>query len=172
MSVVRKLACAVLAFAVAGCQVMDQISSSDTKKPVAKLSDDLAAAVFRYQFAHNASGRQDKASVYCIGYGSNPGSETIFGPSPKLLRLLAGIKPHVAAYTACAIDPSRGVVEKSTGGDGLLFKIATVSCSTMKRCIVQGGYYESSLSASANAYFLKKRDQGWIVVGDKDNFAS
>ncbi len=168
MSARARAASAGLAFLVAGCGLLS--SEAGTKK--ASLSDDMAASVFRYQFAHNASALQGNAHVYCIGYGGNPSSEVVYGPSQKLLGLLADVKPHVAAYTACAIDPAKKIIEKSTGGAGLLFKIATVECFSLDRCTIHGGYYEGLLSATSNAYFLKKRHHGWVVVGDKDDWVT
>ena len=163
-------ALAMVALLAAGCALIP--GSPSGPKKVAKLSDDMAASLFRYQFAHNASALKDSAALYCIGYGANPGSDVVYGPSPHLVHLLADIKPRVAPNTACAIDPARRVVDKSSGGASLLFKIATVSCSSLDTCIVHAGYYENALSANSTAYFLKKRGRGWVVAGERDDWVS
>jgi len=78
--------------------------------------DSIREAVFRYQFDHNASGQQKKASVYCLSVGNGQTD-----PSDDLMKRFANHKPPVRKASECQVDPYKGVTDKRTGTPGLIF---------------------------------------------------
>jgi hypothetical protein len=131
------------------------------------IDPDIAETTFRYQFAHNASGQQADAHVYCIGFAATNGeSPERRDPSPEFLSRFGDVTPPVKAYSQCSTSADKGVIDKATGKEGLIFTISSVKCADATRCEVEGGYYEASLSASGNTYYLERHDAKWVVVKD------
>jgi len=123
------------------------------------IDPNIAEAVFRYQFAHNESGQQSSADVYCVGYGTNIGSEN--DPPAEILMRLSGMTPSVEPASHCPCDKGR-----ADHRSWITFRIETVKCKSETSCEVEGGYYESPLSSSGNTYYLEKRDGKWVVTRD------
>lgn len=81
----------------------------------------------------------------------------------------AAIAPPVKPFSGCVIasvDHESVVRDRTTGKDGLIFTLSTVTCPAEDRCEVEGGYFEAGLSASGNTYYLEKREGKWVVVRD------
>jgi hypothetical protein len=145
------------------------IASTAKDRPAAQspIDPDIAEATFRYQFAHNASGQQTDANVYCIGFGTGSSdSSKPRDPPPDFLSRLGDVTPPVKAYSQCSASADEGVKDKTTGKLGLIFTINSVKYIDNTRCEVEGGYYEAGLSASGNTYFLEKRGGKWVVIKD------
>jgi hypothetical protein len=137
---------------------------------------EIAEAIFRYQFLHNASGLQSSATAYCIGYGalgghSNDGKEPRDAP-PQVVAALADVVPPVKAFTQCSHSLRAGVRDNQTHDHALIFTLDSMRCAAPRRCSVEGGYYESGLSASGNTYFLEQRDGKWVVIRDEMHWIS
>ncbi len=151
------------------------LSGFSSAPPASDIDPDIAEAVFRYQFAHNASGQKAEANVYCIGFSSRSADGGINrDPSTEFLTRFADVKPPVKAASQCSFDKKFGnsVVDRSTGGFGLIFRIESVKCADNSHCDVQGGYYEANESSSGNTYHLEKQREKWVVVGDNMNWIS
>jgi len=128
---------------------------------------EIIEAMLRYQFAHNASGVQGSASVYCIGFGSGSANSPKYqDPPPKFLARFTDVTPKVKAYSQCSRAAGNSVVDKTSGKRGLVFKIDSVKCASASECEVEGGYYEANESSSGNTYYLQKRAGKWVVVKD------
>lgn len=130
-----------------------------------KQQDDIREAVFRYQFAHNASGQQTGAAVYCLWVG-----EKATDPSDDFMRRFANHKPPVRKMSECKADPSHGVIDKRTGAQGLGFRATSIKWLSDIEVEVEGGYYEAGLSASGNTYIVNKQKGKWVVSSDRMNW--
>jgi hypothetical protein len=124
--------------------------------------DDIREAVFRWQFDHNVSGQQKKAKVYFLSVGDNYGD-----PSDEFIKRFADNKPPVRKRSECTADAGKGVLDKKTGGQGLIFNVTRIQWKSDTEVEVEGGYYEAGLSASGNTYTLKKDKGKWQVTKDK-----
>ena len=124
--------------------------------------DDVREAVFRHLFDHNASGQQKNAKVYCLQI------ENKLDPSPELLHHFEGNHPPVKKASLCSFKggPGMGGVEDDTGAKGLIFRIDSIQHPSADTALVEGGYFEASLSASGNVYKLVKERDHWIVKQD------
>ncbi len=123
--------------------------------------DAVRAAVFRYQFDHNVSGQKQRAGVYCLAL-SLPG-DADHDPSTALVAAFAGHVPPVKPVSRCthAVD---GVYDAATRARGLIFYVRDVTI-TGDAATASGGYYEGGLSASGNAYRLRRDGDVWRVTG-------
>ena len=124
--------------------------------------DDIREAVFRWQFDHNVSGLQKKAQVYFLAVGEKGGD-----PSDEFIKRFAGNKPPVRKRSECSADAGKGVLDKKTGEQGLVFNVTTIKWNSDTEVEVEGGYYEAGLSASGNLYTVTKEKGKWNVTKDK-----
>jgi hypothetical protein len=124
--------------------------------------DDIREAVFRWQFDHNVSGQQKKAKVYFLAVG-----EKYSDPSDQFIKRFADNKPPVRKRSECTADAGKGVLDKKTGEQGLLFHVTSIKWKSDAQVEVEGGYYEAGLSASGNIYTLKNERGKWKVTNDK-----
>jgi hypothetical protein len=128
---------------------------------------DIREAVFRWQFDHNASGQQKKAQVYFLEIGQKGGD-----PSDEFMKRFVDHKPPVRKVSACSADAGKGVLDKTTGEKGLIFRVTSIDWKSDTEVDVQGGYYEAGESASGNTYTLKKEKGKWKVTNDKMHWIS
>lgn len=111
--------------------------------------EDIAEAVFRYQFDHNASAIQKRAEKYCL---SLPGEKM---PGAELLRRFEGNRPPVAAASQC----------ERKAGKNLFFRVQKLDWRNDKEVWVRGGYWEGNLSSSTEMYRVVNDNGKWIVKG-------
>jgi hypothetical protein len=147
------------------------LSSNGRSLALSEVDPEIAEATFRYQFAHNASAQQASANVYCVMYGVSWLAQPE-DPPPQVLSRLADVTPPVTPVSQCSASMEKGVVDKTTGRSGLIFRLESVRCSGESSCEVNGGYYEGNLSSSGNTYTLEKRDGKWVVTKDVMNWIS
>ena len=83
------------------------------------------------------------------------------------MKRFAGHKPPVRKVSACEADAKKGVRDKTTGEQGLIFRLVGVRWKSDTEVEVEGGYSESATSASTNVYVVKKIDGKWKVTSDK-----
>lgn len=134
---------------------------------------DIREAVFRHQFAHNASGQKQNARVLCLGVRQ---MHPVDGPSesdpePALLARFSNHLAPVRGQSACMVDGS-GVVDKATGAQGLSFRVGPIAWVNGEEVTLGGGYYEASLSSSGNEYRVRKIEGRWTVVEDRMTYIS
>jgi hypothetical protein len=81
---------------------------------------DVAETVFRYQFDHNASGAQRHANYFFL---------TLEGPDPPvaLMKRFASDKPQVLPGSVARTSKERGVEHRYRGGEGLIFRIGSIT---------------------------------------------
>ncbi|MCL2647983.1 MAG: hypothetical protein FWD61_13380 [Phycisphaerales bacterium] len=144
----------LLAFSLFSCAALPSALAPSARSAADRL--DLAEAVFRYQFEHNASGSQKNCDYFFICIERED-------PSPELLRRFADNKPKVVPASD-ATSSGRGVSHKTLGGTGLLFTISDITWLNDNTADVDGGYYEANLSSSGNTYRVERRDGKWIVT--------
>ena len=111
--------------------------------------DDIAEAVFRYQFEHNASAIQKKAEKYCL---SLPGEAM---PSAELLKRFEGSKTPVLAANQC----------ERKSGKSLFFRVQKFDWHNDREVWVRGGYWEGNLSSSIEMYRVVNDNGKWVVKG-------
>jgi hypothetical protein len=155
-------------FAVSGFGAVVYVYERDYRGPPKiadreKQEEDIADAVFRYQFVHNASGRQQRASVYFLSLRHR-------NPSKEFMQRFAGNKPRVSTVSECTED--QDVRDLHTDEPGILFSITEIRWITRNQVQVSGGYDEGYLSSSGDTYFVEKRSGKWTVVRDEMHWIS
>lgn len=126
----------------------------------------IQEAVFRYQFGHNASSRQESADYYCLGIKDRK------DPPQELMERFAGHFPTVVPVSECSADIELGVSRGSVSGRGLIFTVGDIKWVSAAEVEVAGGYYEGGLSASGNVYRLKNSGGVWKVIEDEMEWIS
>jgi hypothetical protein len=111
--------------------------------------DEIAEAVFRYLFEHNASGMQKGAEKYCL---SLPGEKM---PGAAFLQRFEGNKPPVLAADQCDRE----------SGKNLFFRVQKFDWRKDGEVWVRGGYYEGNLSSSIELFQVVNENGKWIVKG-------
>ena len=147
-------------FAVTGFGAMVYVHERDSRSPPKVLDRenqeaDIAEAVFRYQFLHNASGRQQHAAVYFL-------SLRYRNPSQEFMQRFASSTPRVSTVSECTEDDD--IRDLHTDEPGILFRITDIKWITPTQVEVSGGYNEGRLSSSGDTYYVEKRDGIWMVT--------
>ncbi|MGH7328654.1 MAG: hypothetical protein ACREJX_09925 [Polyangiaceae bacterium] len=124
-------------------------------------ADDVREAVFRHMFGQNASGIQQGSGVYCLEV------ENQRDPTAGFLSRMHDVRTPVKAVSKCSASADKGVIDKSTGKHGLIFRIESVAFKDGHHATVNGGYYEAGLSASGNIYTVELRGTTWVVTKDQ-----
>jgi len=119
-----------------------------------QVGQDIAEAVFRYQFEHNESGAQNHASVFFLQLGSAD-------PDSSFLSRFVGHQPQIKAKSTCTTEG--GVIDKETGKSGLIFRVRYIAIKGENTVEVSGGYREGVLSASSTKYVVTHKGDGWVV---------
>jgi hypothetical protein len=125
--------------------------------------EEIAEAVFRYQFVHNASGRQEHAAVYFLSLRHR-------SPSKEFMLRFAGNTPRVSRLSECTEDDD--IRDLHTDEIGILFRITDIKWITPTRVEVSGGYDEGRLSSSGDTYYVEKRDGHWVIMRDDMHWIS
>ena len=127
-----------------------------------KLTDEenIREVVFRYQFGHNSSGQQQRAKIYFLSLNENR------SPGNGFMSRFRGHKPPVKKVSAASVS-ARGVVDKKTGRQGLVFRITGIKWLGETEVEVEGGYFESGHSASTNVYKVSRENGNWVVKEDR-----
>jgi len=126
---------------------------------------DVAEAVLRHQFDHNASGAQRNADYFFIFLEKGD-------PPPALLARFANEKPPVLPASLATSSAFEGVKHKESGGRGLIFRISSIKWLDANTAEVEGGYYEAGLSSSGNVYRVERRSGKWSVTKDEMQWIS
>ncbi len=110
---------------------------------------DVAEAVFRYQFQHNASTIQQGADRYCL---------SLFGdrqPDAAFLHRFDGNHPPVVRADQC---------QRGSGHD-LFFRVQRLDWRSDTEVWVSGGYWETTLSSATESYRVRFKNGRWVVDG-------
>ena len=128
-----------------------------------KQEEEIAEAVFRYQFLHNASGRQQSAQIYFLSLRHR-------NPSKEFMSRFAQNTPPVSTVSECTEDGD--IRDLRNDAPGLLFRVDAIKWLTSSQVEVSGGYYEGRLSSSGNTYYVQRRDGKWVVVRSEMHWIS
>lgn len=148
----KPLICLILLSLLSSSCVQNTASGTASEAaPVSRAAaeEDIAEAVFRYQFDHNASGIQKQAARYCL---SLPGDRS---PGEAFLQRFAGSQPPVASAEEC----------ERVGGKNLFFRVQKFDWRKDNEVWVRGGYYEGNLSSSVEAFQVVRQNGRWVVKG-------
>jgi hypothetical protein len=126
--------------------------------------DDIREAVFRYEFAHNASGQQQNAKLYFLSVDKDK------DPSDAFISRFKDHKPPVKKRSRATGEFE--VIDKETGERGLIFRATTIKQLSEDKVEVDGGYYEAGLSSSGNTYAVERKDHKWVVTKDEMRWIS
>lgn len=129
----------------------DSSQGSTASPSRAAAEEEIAEAVFRQQFEHNASALQKNAEKYCL---SLPGDKA---PSAEFLKRFEGNRPPVAAAGQC----------DRQSGKNLFFRINKFDWRKDDEVWVRGGYYEGNLSSSIELYQVVRENGKWVVKGQR-----
>lgn len=134
----------------AGCAASPAPAENNSTSPArAAAEEDIAEAVFRYQFDHNASAIQKRAETYCL---SLPGEKM---PSAEFLRRFEGNRPPVATADQCGRQ----------SGKNLFFRVQKLDWRKDDEVWVRGGYWEGNVSSSIELYQVVRKNGKWTVKG-------
>ena len=139
----------VVLSATIGCAAAPAPAANTAPVSRTAAEQDIAEAVFRYQFDHNASAIQKRAERYCL---SLPG-ETM--PSAEFLKRFEGNRPPVLIADQC----------ERKSGKSLFFRIQRLDWHKDNEVWVRGGYWEANLSSSIEMYLVKNEKGKWAVKG-------
>ncbi|HEX4965704.1 MAG TPA: hypothetical protein VF173_33140 [Thermoanaerobaculia bacterium] len=112
---------------------------------------EIYAAVFSYQFDHNASGIQKRAEKYCLEL---PGETS---PDAAFLHRFDGHRPPVLSAGRC----------ERRSGTSLYFRITRLDWIKDNEVWARGGYWEGNLSSSIESYRVLFKDGKWTVEGSR-----
>jgi hypothetical protein len=140
--------------------------------------DEIREAVFRYQFQHNGSRVQGRATAYYLSFAPEKpshrdnirdylGIPTDYSPSDHFIRRFRSNAPPVKKESQCNFGVDGVVVDKSTRARGLLFCVSSVRLISKTKAEAKGGYFETGCSASTNTYTVELRMGRWVVVRDR-----
>jgi hypothetical protein len=124
--------------------------------------DAIREAVFRYQFEHDASGRQQKANVYFLSIGTDKDPQD---PSDAFMARFVKHQPPVKKGSQATGQFQ--VIDKETGERGVSFRVTSIKQVDVDKVMVDGGYYETSDSSSGNTYTVERKDHKWSVTADR-----
>ena len=149
-SAVSVLVLAVL-LATTGCAAGSAPPVNDPASSPARAAAeaDIAEAVFRYQFDHNASRIQKRAEKYCL---SLPGERM---PDAEFLKRFEGNHPPAAAADQC----------ERKSGRNLFFRVQKLDWRKDTEVWVRGGYWEANLSSSTEMFRVLNENGKWVVKG-------
>lgn len=142
----KKITFLALLLALTACASAGPVPSTEAQTAA---TGDIAEAVFRYQFQHNASSLQERADRYCL---SLPGERS---PEAAFLQRFDGNKPPVLGVDEC----------RRKSGKNLLFRVQRLDWRSDTEVWVSGGYWEGNLSSSAESYRVRLKDGKWVVDG-------
>ena len=154
--------CSIVVIAF-GCVSSSQ-NPKNAKAPAPVIDPDMAEAVFRYQFEHNASGQQTNAAAYFLELGDSD-------PNDAFISRFEGHHPPVKKRSQCSTERMR-VTDKETDKWGLIFRVKKIVVTGPDTAEASGGYYEAGLSASGNTYYLKRENGKWFVEKDAMHWIS
>ena|SRR5882757_1160849 len=108
---------------------------------------DIAEAVFRYQFQHNASTLQQTAERFCLFLADER------SPDAAFLRRFDGNSPPVAAGSQCDRKAARD----------LFFRVQRLDWQSDDEVWVRGGYSEGTARSAAETFRVHRKDGHWTV---------
>jgi predicted small lipoprotein YifL len=111
--------------------------------------NDVAEAVFRYQFQHNAATIRDTAERYCLALSDER------NPDPVFLHRFEAVRPQVVAAGQCARKAAKD----------LFFRVQKLDWQGDDEVWVRGGYSEGVLGAISESYRVRRKDGRWTVDG-------
>ncbi|MHC4200916.1 MAG: hypothetical protein ACYSU0_13065 [Planctomycetota bacterium] len=124
----------------------------------AVLEDDIREAVFRWQFAHNASALQQKAKAYYLSFGGGQ------DPGDAFIERFGSHVPPVKKLSQCETG-GRGsqVKDRGTGERGLIFRVTKIVWRSGTEVEVTGGYCEANMSGSTIIWRVVREGGRWVV---------
>jgi hypothetical protein len=149
----KNVAILVLFIAIGGCAQnaapSDPAQAAAQSTSRAAAEDDIAEAVFRYQFDHNASAIQKRAEKYCL---SLPGEKM---PGVDFLKRFEANRPPAVAADHC----------ERKSGKNLFFRVQKLDWRKDDEVWVRGGYWEGNLSSSIEMFRVVNENGKWVVKG-------
>lgn len=95
-------------------------------------------AVFRYQFDHNASVAQHRASAYFLAFG-DPYEKNAIDPPAKFLARFSGLKPRIALYSEAERSESGWVIDRKSKESGVIFFVHSIRMTGTDTAEAKGG---------------------------------
>ncbi len=135
----------VLGFSI-GCGLRDKPFDRDE-------AYDIIEAVFRYQYETNVANPNQNLSTFFLEVFHTDAP-------PEIIDRFDGMKPPVR---------KRSAFEK---GKGIIFRIESIERTGADSAEVNGGYYQSGLSASGDVFTVVRKDGRWVVEDFKRLFIS
>ena len=143
----KNLSILILVITVSACASSAPPPSSGPGRLTAEI--DIAEAVFRYQFAHNASAIHQNADHYCLSFPNER------SPDAAFLQRFDGNHPQVMSADEC---------QRKSGHD-LFFRLQRYDWQSDTEVWVSGGYWEGNLSSSNEIYRVRLKNGKWVVDG-------
>ncbi len=135
-----------------------------------KAEDDIREAVFRYQFTDSSWCKP--AQVYFLSVNNND-------PGKAVIKRFQGHRPEVKPLSKCRIDKvwvrgrlPESVMDRETGGRGLIFKASAIKWLNSSKVEVVGGYFADGLNSSRSTYTIELEKGHWGVTRDKGQWTA
>jgi hypothetical protein len=146
--------------------------------------DDIREAVFRYRISRWVEAltkfdpRSLDVTVFFLSVGEDDRDPIIFGlagsdgrpiqsfssdPTEEFMKRFADHKPIVKIRSK-ALKDIKGTKDIETNQRGVIFYARRIKRISDTKVEVEGGHYEDGLSTSIETYYLKKKNNNWVVV--------
>lgn len=93
-------------------------------------------------------------------------------PSDAFMKRFAGQIPRVAKESESQASDYEGLRDKKSGEPGVSLTISTIRWVSDTEVHVRSGYYSGGTGAARATFFLKKKDERWLVEGASEGTIS
>ena len=150
---IRSLAQMVLlCLGLVGCVSQARINQMDDE-------DDIREAVIHRLINEASSSIKPSAAAYFVAFGPRDDD-----PPMGFMARFQGNLPPVYRFSRCKVTAGKGVVDRISGEDGVLFSVLEIQWNGPDLATVSTAYYESMVNSGKFSYQVKKGDEGWKVV--------
>lgn len=142
----------LLSLGLLGCVSQARMNQMDDE-------DDIREAVIHRLINEASTTIKPSATAYFLAFGPQDDD-----PPMDFMVRFQGNLPPVYRFSRCKVTAGKGVVDRISGGDGVLFSIMEIHWVAPDEVSVSTAYYESMVNSAKVSYQVKKGDQGWKVV--------
>jgi hypothetical protein len=121
-----------------------------------RLAARVCEAVFGYQLQQPLVDHAQVPRYYLALQGHDP--------DEALLRRLRELTPWVQPLSQCRVTARHGVIDRATGGRGLIIQVARLTWVYGAAADVVGGYYITHRHAAGLRYRVARQGHDWAVT--------
>jgi hypothetical protein len=121
-----------------------------------RLEEAVCEAVFRYQLRQPLADAPRPLCYYLAWQGRDP--------DDAFLRRLRALAPNVQPLSCCRVSARDGVVDRVTGGCGVIVQVTRLTWVHAAAVDVVGGYYLTHRQAAGLRYHVEHDGRHWAVT--------